>query len=113
MKNNRTNLQAALIGAAIVAIPFGVWTYLLAFQLCVECDASISFGVVLPAVILGCPWSLIWLVGLMQAQMIFGITDMPQSVMLTGYVVCVAINGAIFGAFRNKKRNQKAQQHSA
>jgi hypothetical protein len=108
MKNNRTNLQAALLGAAIVAIPFGLWSYLLAFQFCVECDASISFGVVLPAVILGCPWSLIWLVVLMQLQMVFGI-DVSQAVMLTGYVVCVAINGALLGLFRHKKRRKNAR----
>ena len=109
MKNNKSNFQAALIGAALVGIPFGIWTYLLAFQFCVECDASISFGVVLPAVLLGCPWSLIWLIGLMQAQIVFGVTDMPQSMMLTGYVICVALNGALFGFLWNKKRRENAR----
>lgn len=108
MKNKKTNLQAAIIGAAITAIPFGIWTYVLAFQLCVECDASISFGVVLPAIILGCPWGVIWLLVLMQAQMVFGVTDIPQSVMLTGYVICVSINGAIFGIYRNRKAKQQS-----
>ena len=108
MKNKKTNLQAAIIGAAVTATPFGIWTYVLAFQLCVECDASISFGVVLPAIILGCPWGIIWLLVLLQAQMVFGVTDIPQSVMLTGYVACVGINGAIFGIYRNRKAKQQS-----
>jgi len=107
MKNKKTNLQAAILGAVLAAIIFGLWTYLLAFQLCVGCDALTSFGIILPAILLGCPWGIIWLLVLMQAQMVFGVVDISQTVVLTGYVVCVAINGALLGLYLNRKSKKQ------
>jgi hypothetical protein len=101
--------KAQRLGAFVLGVPFGIWALYLYANLCSTCGSMVSFGVVLPACILGFPWGLLWLGALASLQMALGENTIPLPVTLAGFVICVSLNGALIGGLIGDARSKKSK----
>ena len=103
-------------GALIVGVPFLLWTLFCFATVYTSNDPSlgavISFGVALPAVVLGFPWSLLaFPIGLLQET--FADTLLETPIGLIAFAVLIAtpvLNGALLGRRIGARKEKKLQE---
>jgi hypothetical protein len=118
-----TKFRYARNGALIIGVPFALWSLFLFITVYTSNDSSlgsvISFGIGVPSVILGFPWSPGAIVLIAKLPMIIKESIIYPPVIIIGYLIMVlspAINGAIIGyrigIKKQEKRREKTMKHN-